>query len=327
MKTFGIINLGFIGDVVNSSPVSTSLKQKYPRSKIVYITINASKETAKLLPYVDKVYVYDRKKEHKGLWGQIKAAVYIKEKEKFDCLIILDNSFRAALFAFILGAKYRIGRAGQGRSFILTHKVPFKKEEQLGQTHISEHYMRILQPLGAYGQNYKLDIKSKPEKNNFIENILNQTKNENKKLIGLCPCGRDEFKDWPIKEVYKFIKTINYQENKKIVIIGDKRTSSYLRPLYKQGIKDFIDLSSKTNISELVYLISNLECLVSVDTGPMHIGFALDTPTICLFYYDIVKKWGPKNSIKHKVIFKNKSEITSELVYNEMESLLNDELI
>ena len=48
---------------------------------------------------------------------------------------------------------------------------------------------------------------------------------------------------------------------------------------------DFINLVDKTTIAQLGALLANCKALISVDTGTMHLGLAVDVPTVCLFLY------------------------------------------
>ena len=54
----------------------------------------------------------------------------------------------------------------------------------------------------------------------------------------------------------------------------------------KQGHKprtNCVDLVNKLDVTQLLVLISNLDVLVTCDSGPMHLGFAAGTPTVALF--------------------------------------------
>jgi ADP-heptose:LPS heptosyltransferase len=81
MKTIAVMNLGFIGDVVNASPVCIELKKKHPDSKLIFITMSASLETAKCLPCVDEVLTYDRRGEHKDFHNKLSLALMYTEYE------------------------------------------------------------------------------------------------------------------------------------------------------------------------------------------------------------------------------------------------------
>ncbi|MBP7652784.1 lipopolysaccharide heptosyltransferase I, partial [Candidatus Dependentiae bacterium] len=64
-----VIDWGLIGDVINHSMVYSSLKQKYPDSRIVLITKPYNYELFKNNPHIDKIFILE-KKTHKSLSGQ-----------------------------------------------------------------------------------------------------------------------------------------------------------------------------------------------------------------------------------------------------------------
>lgn len=304
MKTIALINLGYVGDVINTSPVCIELKKKYPDSKLIFITLKSAFETAKCLPGIDEVLIYDRRGEHKGLKNLIKLGLSIRKSHKIDLAILLTDSFRSAFFALLIGAKRRLGRACQGRSFLLTQTIPFIQEEKDMKIHVSEHYMRLLKPFGLYIPDYKFGFNYSEEDIQYIESSLKTLGWKNEKLIGLCPCARLEGKNWWPEDTAEFIDIVNKNTDFKVILVGDTAAKTFTEKIKEAGCNNFYDMSGKTNISQLAALISKCEKFVSVDTGSMHLAFALDIPTIALFYYDCVTKWGPKDNFKNSVILK-----------------------
>lgn len=320
MKTIAVINLGDIGDIINSAPVCIEIKKNCPQAKLVFITIKSSVETAKCIPGVDEVYVFDRRGEHKGFLKLVKQALSIGFKEKIDTVLVLNETFRCALFSFFLGAKKRIGRACQGRNFFLTHTIPFTKEEQVFGVHISEQLMRVLKPLNLYNPDYKSGFNFSNEDKIYIEEILKETGYFKYKLIGFCPCSNDPDRDWIPEEGAKFINHINQSSDKKIVIIGNMVTTDYIKKLKKLGVEDFLDLTCKTSIAQLGTIVSMLSQMISVNTGPAHLSYAFNIPTLTLFFHDNIVKWGPKDLIKNRIIY-NPEGIKAEEVINELKTL------
>ncbi len=82
-----------------------------------------------------------------------------------------------------------------------------------------------------------------------------------------------------------------------IVVVGRKKDYAPSGP--------GLNLVNKLSVTELFGVISQCDMLVTADSGPMHIGFAVGTPTVALF--GPVKPalrvpvWGNK---KHKIIYK-----------------------
>ncbi len=315
-----IINLGFIGDIVNSSPLIATIKNKYPNSKIVYITIKDGLETAKNIPGVDVVYEYDKRGKDKGLFNLIKKAWLLRQKEDFQTVFLLNESFRTAFFAFCIGAKRIIGRKSQGREFFLTDKVAHTNEEKEMKVHVSEHYMRLLKPLGLYTSRYNSAFSYSNDDKYYIESMLKESQIGNTKIIGICPCTRKDYKDLDFNKVVKLINFLNKEDKYKVVIIGDKKTLSYANKL-KQHNLSFIDFSDKTNIGQLAALCDKCEKIITADTGTAHIAYTLKVPTVTIFHHDIYNKWGPKDLTTNKIIYNPNNELTAEevlQVFNEL---------
>ena len=57
--------------------------------------------------------------------------------------------------------------------------------------------------------------------------------------------------------------------------------------------------------------MKNCDCLVSVDTGTMHLGYSIGTKTICIFFETNTKKlWGPDEQIYSNVrVLQNPREV------------------
>lgn len=301
MKTIAVIHLGSIGDLINTSPVCIELKKKYPAAKLIFITIPISQDVASCLPGVDEVYIYDKRDRHQGL--KIFNFAMSILSQKIDMAVILNESFRSALLAFLIGAKKRVGKSFEGRDFLLTHKSPFSKEEQDLKVHVSEQYMRVLEPLGLYNSDYEMGYSVSEKDKIYIDNIINEAGYNNYDLIGFCPKSGRDFKDWNEDEAVKFVKCISESSNQRVVVTGRDDVIRFSQRLLNEGIIDFLDLTGKTSMGQLGAAILRCKKFVSMDSAPMHLACALKVPVIALFFQDNFKKWGPKDLTRNKLIF------------------------
>jgi len=301
IKTIAVINLGFVGDVVNASCITIELKKAYPDAKLVFITVPKSKELAKYLPGVDAVEVFDKDIEHKGL-KMLPLILKLRFKYKLDMAVLLNETFRSGLFAFLTGAKYRVGHDSEGRGIFLTHTVPWPEEEKEFKIHIAEIYMRNLKAIDLYNPDYKFGLSYLQSDSDYIDGLLTGSGYSGQELIGLCPCARYSCKDWIPEEGAKFINYINQNSNQKVVIIGQDSGRDFANKLREYGVTDFIDLTHKTTVPQLAALIKKFKVFVSVDTAPMHMGIALEVPTLGLFIQSNHGKWWPGDNDKRKLV-------------------------
>ena len=106
------------------------------------------------------------------------------------------------------------------------------------------------------------------------------------------------------KKEYKILKSIDLQSNKRIF------------HAFKIPLLDY------------AYLLSRARILVSNNTGPMHIGYAVQTPTIGIFLNDKKSNWCPNQCGPYKlnkaffpVVSSANGTISLEQVWQEFESI------
>ena len=107
------------------------------------------------------------------------------------------------------------------------------------------------------------------------------------------------------------VLNIDSNKDKNTVYKDDSKYNEYkakIEELYKNNCTNFINLVDKTSISELGALLTKCKCLISVDTGTMHLGLAVNVPTVCLFYISTqehLNAWAPTKIYNCKVITKD----------------------
>jgi ADP-heptose:LPS heptosyltransferase len=138
--------------------------------------------------------------------------------------------------------------------------------------------------------------------------------------IVICAISKNPPKDMPIDTAIDLIKLINNTEYKPVLVGAGALSEKYAADLDSAGAS-YINTVGKTTIYELANVIKNAKCLVSVDTGTMHLGCAIQTPTIAVFYEQItLKPWSPNPEIYNSVII-NKEQ-TPQNIFNAVKTKL-----
>ena len=100
-----------------------------------------------------------------------------------------------------------------------------------------------------------------------------------------------------MEELIQTLKSKGYT----LLLLGAGNVAKeYGEELSKIAKDDFINLVDKTTIAQLGALLANCKALISVDTGTMHLGLAVDVPTVCLFYIHTkahLDAWAPEKSL------------------------------
>lgn len=303
-KTFLVVNLSFFGDVLLTNSLCQNLKIKYPNCKIVFLVNKPFVDAAKYQKDVDDVIHIDKRHKHRGLSGLIKFVGSCEYRNKIDAAFVVYGNPRGIILSKLLGAKKIISKPPIYMRF-LVNGIPSKnniKKVQDINGHLFEGLTKEKEKI--------LPIKylTYPEKNDVTQKLLDDYKNNH--LVGLCCTSKSIKKDMPIDVAENLINTLHSQ-NKKVLFLGSGAIArNYADDLKKIGCNNFVDLVDVTTIYDLANILKVCNGLISVDTGTMHLGYAVNCPTICLFYNDYdIKEWAPDENLYNVKVLKNAKNV------------------
>lgn len=288
-----VMILGPLGDVINTSGIFKHLREVYPDAVLSIITIKRGLHAVKGIKEIDEQYFFDEDLNNNKLVKTLKFGYSLRGK--FDTVLVLDNSLRSAMCAFMTGAKRRIGRGRELRELFLTDIIPFLKEEKNDEIPVSEHFARCLKPLGVYKENLGTYFTFSDEDEKSVVSLLKKEGIADKCKIGFCPACHAENKSMTIEDIAEIIKRFNEENKYKVVIIGGSDITDLISELKNFDNLEYYDFTGKTLFTETAALINKCDKFISVDTSCMHLALARKIPTVAIFFSNLFKKWGPRN--------------------------------
>ena len=127
-----IIRLSAIGDVVFASPLIKALRFTYPKAHISWLVESGAASLLMNNAHLDKVIVLPRA-QWKKLWHQrrflqlyreIKYFTTMLRNQGFDIALDLQGLLKSGIWAFLSGAKIRIGLGSkEGSKYLMTRLV------------------------------------------------------------------------------------------------------------------------------------------------------------------------------------------------------------
>lgn len=306
MKHFLVINTSFFGDTLLTNPLCRNIKLTYPDSTITFIVNKPFYEAALYSDGVDEAIPYDKKGIHHGLTGAWKFYKQYKQKfsSGFDAAFVIYGNERGIILAKLFGAKKIYAENKSILNILLDNP---KNMDYHGEVKVQNKNCVLLEQYTK--QPFKeLPMKYIPPKTayNNAQKLLNGENTEH--LVAICTVSKKKEKDMPIKTCIELIQSLKKQNKTPVMLGAGKLSENYIQELYRNNCTDFINLVNKTSISELGAVLNKCECLISVDTGTMHLGLAVNVPTICLFYISTqqhLDNWAPTNIYNCKVITQN----------------------
>lgn len=261
IKKILIIRLGAIGDVVHSTVIADSVRNKYPDSEIHFMT---EKSISPLLQYhknIAKVWSFDSKKKNNFFYLFILGIIL--RREKFDLVVNLTNAFRNQFLVFLSGAKKTAIRAKVGANAV-----------EMFHNSMMEH-MPELQIPEKLCLNFSQDLKDK---------IQEKIKDFQKPLVAINPGGANDGERqgriWPIDSWAVLGDELVQKYGATVMIVGSKAEKDYHKKL--SSIKNAVMFTGELALDENAALLAQCDLVISGDSGPAHIASAVGVNVISL---------------------------------------------
>ena len=267
-----------MGDVAMTVPVLRALVLQYPEAKVTVVSRPFFQPFFEGIPNVN-FFGVDLKERHKGFLGLFRLFFDLR-KLNIDAVADLHNVLRSkvvrALFA-LSGKKVAAtdkGRAEKKALTRLTNKVfaPVKS--------MVERHVEVLEKLGFQ---LNLNAPTFPEKAVLSEEILKITGKKGENWIGIAPFAQYESKVYPLDLMQQVIDDLAENKKHKIFLFGGGTTEINKLNQLQNRYDNVIVVAGKVTFQEEIQLISNLDVMLSMDSGNAHIAAMLGVKVITLW--------------------------------------------
>ncbi|MBN1385169.1 MAG: glycosyltransferase family 9 protein [Elusimicrobia bacterium] len=284
-----------MGCIALLQPCLKALRRKYPDSKIYLFTVAKNKEIVEMTGVPDGIFTADDRNIFKFVIDVIRNIKKIR-KENIDVLVDLEFLTRfTAILTFLISAKKSMGFYSKKvfRGNFHTDKIEYPEKK-----HILEIYKDVFRELGAdveYRIPFELEYDIPEFLKNYSGKIVSININSDAAILE---------RRWPYKyflELVKFLQSTEY----KTVLTGSKEDKKYVDSFVsKLGNKNIENLAGKLTLRQLAGLFKISRLVVSSDSGPLHIAYAVGTPTVSFFGPESPDIFGPIGD-KHINFYKN----------------------
>lgn len=267
-----VIRLSAMGDVVMIVPVLRAFTQQFPDVKITVLTREFFTPLFRDLPNIS-VFPADVKGKHKGIFGLYKLSIELR-KLRIDALADLHNVLRSRILKFFLfGIKCIHINKGRAEKKALVSGQTFK---QLKTSH--QRYADVFEKLG-----FKLVLShpSFPEQSILNNKTLAIVGSDKLKWIGIAPFAQHESKMFPLDLMTIVIATLSKKH--KLFLFGGGQQEIDILNSIENNHENVINLAGKLSLSEELDVISNLDVMLSMDSGNAHLAAMLGKKVITIW--------------------------------------------
>ncbi|EIW16011.1 MULTISPECIES: lipopolysaccharide heptosyltransferase II [Pelosinus] len=299
-KNILIVKLSAIGDVIHALPVAHALKQTYPNARITWVVEKPAYDLLTNNPDIDEIIIFDKPK-FKSLTGLLSNGYTFSKLLKshhFDLAIDLQGLFKSAAISYLSGAPKRLVYCNARE---LSDKISQRICGNHEDDHVVDRYLDVAQHLGCNIDQVQFLINITEVEAQKAETIANHAglRLENPYVV-LAPGTNWPSKCWPTTHFVE-LADILYDNNIIPVIIGAPNDQRLAQEILSNTKIPPIDLTGKTSLKQLAYIIKKSQAFVGGDTGPMHLAVAVGTSVVTMFGPTDPKRNGPYGR-NHRVL-------------------------
>ncbi len=270
-----IVKLSAMGDIIHAMVTLQFIKKELPDAQIDWIVESGFKGVLENNPHIDNILPVNLKaikKKKSEIFNQYKI-IKNYSKNNYDIVIDAQGLLKSAIVSKIIGAKIISGfdknSIREGIASIFYNKkvsIPYDANT------IDRNATVICEPLGIKATTQKILDKEKfLYSSSPVENLPD--------IFNLFVIGSTwESRNYP-KE--KFVEIAEALQIQTFIVWGSDE--EHQKALWMQEQSKYLSVLPRGSLDELKYVISKCNLLIGNDTGPTHMAWGLNTPSITIF--------------------------------------------
>ena len=274
-----IVKLSALGDIVHALVVLQFIKKYKQEIEVDWIVEEGYKDLLESHPDINKVVVINinKAKKNKSLYLFLKELRKVRKIGPYDMVIDMQGLIKSAFISRFIPSKITLGFDNNSvrerfASIFYNKTFKFAYDKNVIERNFEIIKFALDMPFKFEDVRFKLPFLFARKKyiNSDLSNI--------KKNIILIPGASFPSKRYSVEN---FAKLINLLDVNYIIIWGnddEKLLADNLKNIAPQ-----VNICEKLSIEALISLVSQASLVIGPDTGPTHMGWALNIPSITLF--------------------------------------------
>jgi len=275
----------WVGDVVMATAGLVAVRRRFPTARITLLERRYVAPVLADLSVADETIYWPETDPSPGMSRSIAGLIAHLRRERFALALLLTNSFRSALVAYLAGARRRVGYARGGRSWLLTDGLkPKKHGHEFVPIPALDYYNALVRHLGCNHVNDQLVLATSPSDEAAIDDRLGSTPPHHPLIVLNPGANYGSAKCWPAEKYAALADELVDRYDARVVAslspkeseIADRLAAAVRRP-----IEIFVD--PPLGLGPLKALVRRSRLLITNDTGPRHFAAAFGVPVVTIF--------------------------------------------
>ena len=298
-RKVALVRASRIGDFICATPAFRALRRALPGARIALIALPFVRDLAARSASLDRFIPFP------GWPGMAEQffdprrtlrALARLQSERFDLAIQMHGTgVYSNVYTLMLGARLTAG-------FVREHDGPGRLDAAFvmpSQGREAERLCALTAFLGAPpAAPGACEFPLTPQDHEGAQRLLAGARPP---FLGLHPQARKAEKRWPAGRFLEAAGALQERRGGTVVLLGAEAGGHAPPPSAKAG-GPLIDLAGRTSLGVLGAVIARLSLLLTNDSGPAHIAYALGVPTVTIFGETDPARWGPPEGGPFRVV-------------------------
>lgn len=275
-----IVKLSALGDIVHAMVALQFIKAQHPNAQIDWVVERRFAEVLNHQPDIDNVLTVDLKTLKTNKTGILKEIKRLRRyaAKHYDLVIDAQGLLKSSITARLLGKHVSGFDANsireQAASWFYSVKVAIPYDANT----IDRNTTVLTQPL-----NISISREQILDKKPFLffkdeDERINLYLHRNLKNIVLVIGSTWESRNYPVE---KFVKIADALQQNCLIIWGNEEERKKAEWMCDQS--EWVQIMPKLDLNSLKALIARADLVIGNDTGPTHMAWALNRPSITIF--------------------------------------------
>ena len=279
MKSFLIVRLGSLGDVIHGIPVAAALRNEFTNGRIDWMVDPRYVELLDLVKGIDRRIPVDLRAIKHGA-GRVRFRQTLRELREtdYDAVIDLQGLLKSAMLARSVRGHRTIGfprkhlREPLARLFYTDAPDPGEA------THIIYKNLALLAPLKVIDRRLRFPIEI--PRTPTIDQVQVRFGPDGYVIVN--PGAAWPNKQWPPERFGAVAAAVLRDFGWRSLVLWGPGEQEIAHRVVAESA-GAAELSPPTTITDLVGIARHARMMISGDTGPLHIAAAVSTPIVALF--------------------------------------------
>ena len=278
-----VINLMHLGDLMLVTPVLRTLRHNYPAARITLLADRILADIVQENAHIDECLLIDKKGRDRSFLGIMRFARRLRER-KYDLVVNLHRNERSSALAALSGGKRIVGYTKPGFSLLFDHVSP---DQHMVMHEVHSHYA-ALRAAGIIGEidDAGLEMWLPPAAEAEAARLWATHFAPEDKVIALNIGASWRTKRWEDGYFAQVADTYLARGYHLAVMGGPTDVEMVAACRAQMREKDHPHLhifTGQVSLGVLAGLLRRCILFITTDSGPMHVGVAMNVPVLCMF--------------------------------------------